>query len=355
LKRIPLTRQKNYFWLESNEKEEKMKRENKMKKLVILMGLIMVMIFSFTACQAKPAERQTVKVGTLAGPTGMGMAEMIVNGVDLGENVTTEFTVAGAPDQLTASVISGEYQIAALPSNLAAVLFNKTEGQVVLGSVNTLGVLYIVADETAGVTSIADLKGKTIVASGQGSTPEYVLNYLLEKNGLTPGVDITINYVAEHSEAVAQLVAGQATIAMLPEPFVTTVTAKKPTIKIAVDLSKAWAEASNGSQLQMTAVVVNKEWAETNPQVLKQFMEAYEASVKTVNDDPAEGAKNIVAAGIMADAALAEKAIPNCNIVFIPVKEAQQSLNEYYTILAGFEPKAVGGKVPGEDFYVLGK
>ena len=164
-----------------------MSKKMNLKRMMILAGLMMVMILGFTACQAKPAEPQTVKVGTLAGPTGMGMAEMIVNGVDLGENVTTEFTVAGAPDQLTAGVISGEFQIAALPSNLAAVLFNKTEGQVVLGSVNTLGVLYIVADESAGVTSIADLKGKTILGSGQGSTPEYVLNYLLEKNGLTPG------------------------------------------------------------------------------------------------------------------------------------------------------------------------
>ncbi|MDP2842460.1 MAG: MqnA/MqnD/SBP family protein, partial [Acetobacterium sp.] len=137
--------------------------------------------------------------------------------------------------------------------------------------------------------------------------------------------------------------------------FVTTITSKKPTIKVAVDLSKAWEEASNGSQLQMTAVVVNKDWAEANPQVLEQFMVAYEASVNAVNENPAEGAKNIVAAGIMADAALAEKAIPNCNIVFIPAKDAQQSLNDYYTILAGFEPKAVGGKVPGEDFYILGK
>ncbi|MBI4855862.1 MAG: ABC transporter substrate-binding protein, partial [Acetobacterium woodii] len=192
-------------------------RKMNAKKLMILLGLMLVMTLGFTACQAKPAEPQTVKVGTLAGPTGMGMAQMIVNGVDLGENVTTEFTVAGAPDQLTASVINGDFQIAALPSNLAAVLFNKTEGKVVLGSVNTLGVLYIVADEAAGVTSIADLKGKTIVASGQGSTPEYVLNYLLQKNGLTPGVDVTINYVAEHSEVVTQLAAGKATIAMRPE------------------------------------------------------------------------------------------------------------------------------------------
>lgn len=325
------------------------------KKWIMVLSLILVLALGLSACQTKSADPQTVKVGTLAGPTGMGMAEMIVNGVDLGENVTTEFTVAGAPDQLTAGVISGDFQIAALPSNLAAVLFNKTEGAVVLGSVNTLGVLYIVADENAGVTSITDLKGKTIVASGQGSTPEYVLNYLLQKNGLTPGVDVTINYVAEHSEVVTQLAAGQASIGLLPEPFVTTITSKKPNIKVAVDLSQAWEDANAGSQLEMTALVVNKEWAQANPKVLAKFMESYQSSINAVNDNPAEGAKNIVAAGIMTDATLAEKAIPNCNIVFIPAKDAKKSLNDYYTILADFEPKAVGGKVPGDDFYILGQ
>lgn len=325
------------------------------KKWMVVLGIIMVLTFGLTACQSKPAEPQTVKVTTLAGPTGMGMAEMMVNGVDLGENVTTEITVASAPDQVTAGVINGDYQIAAVPTNLAAVLYNKTEGQVLLGAVNTLGVLYIVADESEGIASMADLKGKTIVASGQGSTPEYVLNYLLQKNGLTPGVDVTINYVAEHSEAVTQLVSGQASIAMIPEPFVTTVMSKKPTVKVAVDMTKAWEEANNGAQLEMGCLVVNKEWAEANPKLVESFMKAYEASVKSVNDNPAEGAKNIVAAGIMTDAAIAEKAIPNSNIVYIPAKDAKESLNAYYTILAGFEPKSIGGKVPGEDFYAIGK
>jgi len=305
--------------------------------------------------QSTKTEPQTVKVATLAGPTGMGMAEMIVNGVDLGKDVTTEFTVAGAPDQVTAGVISGDFQIAAVPTNLAAVLYNKTEGKTILGAVNTLGVLSIVADEAEGIKTIADLKGKTIVASGQGSTPEYVLNYLLQKNGLTPGVDVTINYVAEHSEAATLLVSGQATIAMIPEPFVTTVTSKKPTIKVAVDMTKAWEEANNGSKLEMGCLVVNKAWADANPKLVEKFMAAYEKSVKDVNANPVEGAKNIVTAGIMGDAALAEKAIPNSNIVFIPAADAKASLNEYFTILAGFEPKAIGGKVPGDDFYSLGK
>lgn len=326
----------------------------KTKKWMILCGLLLVLCFGFTACQA-PAEPQTVKVATLAGPTGMGMAEMIVGGLDLGKNITTEFTVAGAPDQVTAGVISGDYQIAAVPTNLAAVLYNKTEGKVVLGAVNTLGVLYIVADETEGIHSMADLKGKTIVASGQGSTPEYVLNYLLEKNGLTPGVDVTINYVAEHSAAATLLVSGQTKIAMLPEPFVTTVTTKNPNIKVAVDMTRDWKDVNNDSQLEMGCLVINKEWAETNPELVDKFMKAYEKSVKDVNDNPAEGAINIVAAGIMEDATLAEKAIPSSNIVFIPAKDAKASLNEYFTILAGFEPKAIGGNVPSEDFYSFGK
>lgn len=330
------------------------KKMNK-KKWMTVLGLMIVLTLGFTACQAKPAEPQTVKVATLAGPTGMGMAEMIVNGVDLGENVTTEFTVAGAPDQVTAGVINGDYQIAAVPTNLASVLYNKTEGKVVLGAVNTLGVLYIVADESEGITSMADLKGKTIIASGQGSTPEFVLNYLLQKSGLTPGVDVTINYVAEHSEAATQLVSGQATIAMLPEPFVTTVTSKKPTLKAAVDMNKAWETANNGAQLEMGCLIVNKEWAAANPKLVENFMKAYEASVKSVNENSAQGAKNIVTAGIMADATIAEKAIPNCNIVFIPAKDAKVALNEYYTILAGFEPKSIGGKVPGDDFYAIEK
>lgn len=326
------------------------------KKWMGLFGVLLVLILGFSGCQAAtPPEAQTVKVATLGGPTGMGMAQMIVDGVDLGENVTTEFTVIGAPDQVTAGVISGDYQIAALPTNVASVLYNKTEGKVLLGAVNTLGVLYIVADESQGIASIADLKGKTIVASGQGSSPEYVLSYLLEKNGLTPGVDVTVNYVAEHSEVATLLASGQATVAMLPEPFVTTVTTQSPNIKVAVDMNKAWEEANSGSQLQMGCLVVNKEWAEANPDLVASFMEAYEKSVENVNDNPAEGAKDIVAAGIMKDPALAEKSIPNSNIVYITPTDAQESLEAYYAILKAYNPQSVGGNVPGEPFYALGK
>jgi NitT/TauT family transport system substrate-binding protein len=335
--------------------KKRKKKKMRTKRWMVTLGILMILTLGFTGCQSTPAEPQTVNVATLAGPTGMGMAEMIVDGVDLGENVTTEFSVITAPTQVSAGLINGDYQIAALPTNMAAVLYNKTEGKIILGGINTLGVLNIVSDEAEGITTMADLKGKTIVASGQGATPEYVLNYLLEANGLKPGVDVTIDYRADHSEVATAMVSGTSTIAMLPEPFVTTVITKNPKLQIGVDMNKAWADANDGAELQMGCIVVNKEWADANPDVAQAFITAYEKSVKAVNDNPTEGGKNIVEAGIMGDAAIAEKAIPNCNIVYIAPADAKTSLEGYYTILAGFEPKSVGGAVPSDDFYNFGK
>lgn len=334
----------------------------KSKKWMLIIGILISLVLMGTACQSEPVEEaavapdpQTVKVATLAGPTGMGMAQMITDGVDLGEGVEADFSVIGAPDQVIASVINKEVQIAALPTNVAAVLYNKTEGEVVLGAVNTLGVLYLVVDESESISTMADLKGKTILASGQGSTPEYVLNYLLTENGLTPGTDVTIDYVGEHSEVLTQMVAGTATIGLLPEPFVTTIQAKKPSITVGIDMNQAWADANDGLDLPMGCIVMDKEWASANPTIVADFMSAYEISVDAINDDPVTGAKNVVALDIMKDLDLAEKAIPTSNIVFIPADKAEKALGEYFSVLADFEAKSIGGAVPGEDFYRIAK
>lgn len=336
-----------------------MKKKMKSKKWLLLIGILMTMLLVATACQSDPEqvapEPQTVKIATLGGPTGMGMAQMMTAGVDLGEGVEADFSVVGAPDQVLASVINKEVQIAALPTNVAAVLYNKTEGEVVLGAVNTLGVIYIMADESENLKTIADLKGKTILGSGQGSTPEYVLNYLLAENGLTAGTDVTIDYLAEHSEVVSQLAAGTATMGLLPEPFVTTLQAKKPSIVIGVDINQAWSDANDGLELPMGCIVMDREWAEANPSVVADFMTAYEASVQAINSDPLTGGQNVVEVGILKDVDLAQKAIPNSNIVFIPAEEAKEALNEYYQILLESEPKSIGGVIPGEDFYWIAK
>lgn len=329
------------------------------KKWLAVIGCLLAVVLMSAGCSTKQVEEepkpepQMVKIAALSGPTGMGMAEMITEGVDLGEQVTADWTIATAPDQVTASIINGDYQIAAVPTNLAATLYNKTEGKVILGAVNTLGTLSIVADQSENIHSMADLKGKTIYATGQGSTPEYVLNYLLDKNGLTPGTDVTIEWLGEHSEAAAKLASGEGSIAMLPQPFATATLAKNQNLTVAVDMTDAWEQATDGTKLEMGCVVVNKEWAEKNPTVVKKFMEAYKTSVETVNVADERAANDVVEAGIMDNQQMAQKAIPNCSIVFITPSEAKSDLQKYFDVLASFEPKSVGGKVPGEDFYGL--
>ncbi|SDY18955.1 ABC transporter substrate-binding protein [Eubacterium barkeri] len=322
-----------------------------MKKVISAICTLALAVLVFAGCSAA-SEPQTVKIAALSGPTGIGMSQMIVEGVNLGDKVTAEFTVSTAPDQVVASVINGDYQIASVPTNAAATIYNKTEGSIVLGAVNTLGTLSILADKGEGIGSIADLKGKTSVATGQGSTPEYVLNYLLTKNGLTPGQDVTIEWLGEHAEAAAKLANGEATIAMLPQPFATATLAKNAKLANALDLTKAWEDAT-GSKLEMGCIVVNKEWAEKNQKVFKQFMEAYQKSVDTINTADEKAGQLVVDAGIMESAALAQKAIPNCAITLIAPGDAKEDLQTYYQALASYDAKSIGGKVPDEAFYSI--
>lgn len=328
-------------------------KRNKWIVTAALFAVLMLVVSGCATNQAEKIEPQTLKVAALSGPTGMGMAPMIANGVDLGEGVKTEFTVATAPDQITAGIINGEYQIAAVPTNLAAVLYNKTEGAVILGAVNTMGTLSIVADKSEPISGIADLKGKTILATGQGSTPEVVLNYLLKENNLIPNEDVIIEWLPEHAEAAAKLASGEGKIALLPQPFATTALAKNSNLQLAVDITEAWSQATDGIQLEMGCVIVNKDWADKNQALVKKFMEEYEKSVTTINKADEQAGELIAEAGIIENAKMAQKAIPNCGITFIPVAEAEADLQPYYEILADFEPKSVGGKVPGEEFYKL--
>jgi len=333
-----------------------MMKKHMKKKWQILGVLLLAAAFLLPACGTtateEVAEPQTVKIAAFAGPTGMGMSPMIANGVDLGEGVETEFTIATAPDQVTQDIISGNYQIASLPVNLAATLYNKTEGAVILGAVNTLNVLDIVADQAAEIEQVSDLKGKTIVAFGQGGTSEYVLDYVLEANGLTPGTDVNIEWEAETTTVVAKMISGEATIALLPQPFATQAIMKSPNATIALDLGEAFKQAS-GTDVQTGCIVVQKEWAENNKPIVKAFMEAYEDSVDIINKDDDAAAQTIVDAGVLGDADLAKAAIPNCGIVYEPADQAQDSLNTYYGILFDSNPQSIGGTVPDDVFYSL--
>ena len=297
-------------------------------------------------------ERLQARVAALKGPTAMGLVKLMSDTEQAlpASGNDYEFTLAGAADEVTPSLIKGELDMACVPANLASVLYNKTEGEIITLAVNTLGVLYIVENGNA-VNSMADLAGKTIVAAGKGSTPEYALRYLLSENGIDPDTDVTIDWKSEHAECVAALASGAATIALLPQPFVTVAQTKIEGLRVALDLTAEWDALDNGSGLITGVVVARKSFVEEHPAAVSAFLQDYAASVDWVNGNNADAAQLISEYGIVEAAPVAEKALPHCNIVCITGEEMGVKLSGYLQVLFEAEPTAVGGKLPGDDFY----
>lgn len=297
-----------------------------------------------------PVEKMTIKVVAQKGPTGLGMVKLMQDSEDEKTADTYQVTIASSPDAAVSMLSSGEVDVAALPSNTAAVLYNKTSGNIQLAALNTLGILYIVTNGET-VDSIADLKGKTVYSSGQGATPEYAFNYILTENGLEPGKDVAVEYKADHTELAASILAGDAKIAVLPEPFVTQVTTKDPDVKVSLNLTDEWNKvAGDKSVLTMGCLAVRKDFVEKNKEVFDEFLDAYKASVEFTNANVDEAAQLSEKYDIM-PAAVAKKAIPNCNIVYIDGQEMKQKMPDFLNILYTANPKSIGGELPGEDFY----
>ena len=298
-----------------------------------------------TPPEEAPVEDASLHVGALKGPTAMGLIRMI------SDDGVNRYTLAGSADELTPKLIKGELDVACVPANLAAVLYQKTEGQIVTLAVNTLGVLYIVENGGETVRSMADLKGRTIVAAGKGSTPEFGLRYLLEQNGLDPDKDLTVDWKSEHAECVAALAAGTADIALLPQPFVTVAQAKLEGLRVALDLTAEWDALDNGSAMITGVAVARRDLVEQQPELVDRFLEEYAASVDRVNADPAAAAERIAEHGILESAAVAEAALPHCNIVCLTGQEMYEKLSGYLQILAEAAPESVGGALPRDDLY----
>lgn len=298
-----------------------------------------------------PPEIVNLRIGTLKGPTGMGMSYLMEQDAMEKSGLDYTFDIVGAPDQLVGKIVKGDVDIAAVPTNLAAVLNVKTEGKIQLLGVNTLGVLYIVENGDS-IQSMADLESMDIGASGKGATPEYVLNYLLAENDLVAGENVEVDYAFEHSELASTVAAGDTKVALLPQPFVTSVMLSNPDVRIAVDLNDVWAESNETAKsLPMGAIIVNKAYAEANPEVIATFMEEYKASVDFVNAEPVEAGKLIEKFGIIPKAALATKAIPNCSITLIPAQVAKEDVLNFYEVLHSFNPKSIGGQLPTDEFF----
>ena len=315
-----------------------------MKKfLAILLSLII--IIGATACSKTKKTDVTVNIGVLKGPTGMSAAWLMdQNDQKLSAN-EYNFTVAGTPDAIAGQLINGDMDIAALPTNAISALYNKTEGKISVLGVNALGVLYILENGNS-INSVSDLAGKTVLASGKGSTAEYVLNYILEKNG----VIAEIVWAAEHSEAATLALKGDYDIVMLPEPFVTNVTAKSDAFRVALDLTEEWEALGNG-ELTMGGIAVRTAFLEEHPDAVKAFVDEYGKSVAFTNSQPEDAAKLIAKYEIAAEE-VAKNAIPRCNIVWLHGKDYKAVLENFLGVVYNANPAGIGGKMPGNDFYL---
>ncbi len=295
---------------------------------------------------------EPLPVAALKGPTAMGLVKLMAD--DEAQH-RYSFTIAGSADEITPKLVKGDLQIAAVPANLASVLYNNTQGGVQVLAINTLGVLYIV-ENGDDIHTVEDLRGKTILSAGKGATPEYALNFMLEQNGLDPEKDVTIDFKSEHSECAAILNTKDKAIAMLPQPFVTAAQMKNDQIRVALDLNREWAQAQENPASLITGVVVARaDFVKQNPQAVRDFLTAYKASVDYVTDPQnIEPASDLVAKYDIVSAAIAQRAIPQCNITLITGEELRARLSGYLSILHDQNPKAVGGAIPGEDFYFVG-
>ena len=318
-----------------------------MKKIT---ALIISLLMAALCAACTPKEQLTVNVAAMKGPTGIGMAQLS----SLAEEGKTEYnysiTYAGSPDEVTGGLISGELDIAAVPVNLGAVLFNKTEGQMLTVAVNTLGVLYVVEKGGDTIQSMADLAGRTILSTVKGTTPEYVLRYLLNANGIDPDKDVTIEYYSEATEVTAQMANTEDAIAVLPQPYVTAAGLQDDTLGVALDLTEEWNKVAD-TQLITGVTVVRKEYAEEHPDVVVAFLTDYAKSVEAANTDLDGTAALCEEQGVVAKAAIAKKALPNCNIVCLTGDELKTNASAYLQVLFDADPKAVGGAMPGDDFY----
>lgn len=335
------------------------------KKITAILLAVAMTVTVFAGCgkneeQAKEPQKtektvektkeasENVKIMALKGPTAMGMVEMM-------ENSDYDFSITASVDEVAPSLLQGKAEIAAIPANLASVLYNKTKGDIQVLAINTLGVLYLVENGET-IQSVTDLKGKIIYASGKGATPEYALNYILSSNGINPETDVTIEWKSEHAECVAALANEEHGVAMLPQPFVTTAQAKNPQIRTALDFTKEWDALQEGKEKKSSmitgVVVARKEFVEENPEEIQEFLKEYHTSVDYVNENVTDAAQLMEKYDIVS-AAVAEKALPACNIVCIDGEEMEEKLSGYLEVLKTQNPQAVGGEIPNHDFYYI--
>ena len=346
-----------------------------MKKLTVF-ACLLAMLISLAACGAASAPETTaaaettaateapttetteapteaavpVRLGAMTGPTGIGMVKLF-DDADKDAASPYTYTIKGAADELTPMLLQGELDIVSVPANLASVLYNKTEGKVKALAVNVLGVLYLAEYNSDEISSVADLKGKTIYATGKGSTPEYFLRYILTQNGLDPDTDVTMDWKSEPSEVLAVLNGQGSGIAMLPQPYVTAAAAQLGEgFQVKLSVSDEWQKVSGGTPCTTACILVRSQFAEENPAAVEQFLADFADSAAWVNEN-VEAAGDLCGQYEIVKAPIAKKAIPQCNIVCITGSDMKTALSGCLEVLFQQNPAAVGGALPQDDFY----
>ncbi len=330
-----------------------------MKKILSILFALIIFL-AFVGCgstdtvsnQSDPATSEytaiDMSVACMTGPTGMGMAKLMA---DSDANATANnytFTVATAATDITAKFLKGDINIASVPTNVAATLYNKSEGKVRMLAVNTYGVLSIL-DSTNSIKSITDLKGKTIYSTGKGQNPEFILKYILTENGIDPEKDITINFVSSE-DLVAKLISGEAEIAMAPEPAATTVMIKNQSLTRALSINDEWSNVSD-TELMMGCVIALDSYVESNSAAVEKFLEEYEASINFAKENTKDAATYCATYKITASDAIANKALPTSNLCYVTGDDMKNNVTGYLNVLFSADAQSVGGKMPADDLY----
>lgn len=334
-----------------NEMRRNAKKRPAVRKVFALLLALSIFCALLAGCGKKEeTDNVTVRVGAMSGPTAMGMVKLMKDAEDGTAKGTYEFAdLSTDPSTFVAPLTKGDIDIAAVPSNLASVIYNNTNGGVQILAVNTLGVLNIV-ERGDRVQSIKDLAGKKLYATGQGATPEYTLRHILKQNGIDPDSGLTIQWCADTTEALSYIANDSEAIAMLPQPFATAAMGQVDGLRVAIDLNDAWTEIED-CDIVTGVVVARTDFVKEHPQAVETFLSEYEASVAYTNDNASDAAELIAGYGIVAKAPLAEKAIPKCHITFLKGQEMKDSVSGYLQILFDENPQAVGGTLPADDFY----
>ncbi|MBQ7106300.1 MAG: ABC transporter substrate-binding protein [Clostridia bacterium] len=329
-----------------------------MKKIISLL-LAALLVLGLTACGGEPEQPQPVEYAAtnfyvLSGPTGIGAANLKDRAEKGQTEINYNINIVKEPTEIVAKISKKEADIAAIATNLAAKIYNTTNGAVTVLAVNTLGVLNVVTPAGVEVKSLADLKGKKVYTTGAGSNPEYIINYLLEKNNIDKKKDIELEFKAEGTELLTVWATDPDAIIIAPQPVATSLTVQNQGAKIAIDLTKEWEKVGGDSALMQGCVVVRNEFLQKNPETVKKFLDEYKASVDAANNDLDTTAALCESYGIVAKAAIAKKAIPNCNLCFIKGSEMKTKLSGYLAVMFAADKTSVGGKLPADDFYYAG-